>query len=312
MPQTLKQILLTLLCWAAIFLPQQATASEVLIVNSSQRQPYLQAIDGVNQILQRVSYQDVKTIHRAEIKIISADAIQNDPTVFTKKIEQEHIRVIVALGNKALAAVSGQDIPVIALMTQNLEKPPGTAGRIYHIPLMAPPAKQLVEIHSVLPKIGRIGIVYDPIHSAALVDSFREAAEQQQITIVARELSEAKSLPKVLSGLQGEAQLLLLIPDPTVITPITLEILSLFSLEKQIPLVGFAPKYLGYGAVLAVYHTPAAMGEAAGNLARQLLTSGSNSTVEGALPTVEVEINQDVANKLGLTLQHPKNRVMDQ
>jgi ABC-type uncharacterized transport system substrate-binding protein len=312
MPRSLKHILWTLLCWSAILGPQQANAGEVLIVNSSQLQPYLQAIDGVNQVLQRVSYQGVKTIHRAETEIVSAGAIQSDPTFFNRKIEQGQVRVVVAVGSKALAAASGLEVPVIALLTPNPEKQPAAAGRIYQVPLMAPPAEQLAAIHAALPRIGRVGIIYDPQHSAALVDSFRAAAGQQGLSIVARELSEAKLLSHVLAGLQGEVEALLLVPDPTVISPITLDIFALFSLAEQVPVIAFAAQYLKHGAALAVYLTPAAMGEAAGRLAQQLLMAGPDGTVEGAQPTVEIKINQDVAEKLGLNLQHHKNSEIDQ
>jgi len=302
--------------WTAVIalfiVPVVSQAADILVLRSAPLELYDEAIATLNHTITNLpAGPGIKTIfpHTISQLDITGPEASGD---LDQEITSLHPDLVVALGSKALAAVSGLDVPVIALMTPNLEKQQGPVGRIYQIHLMAAPAKQLAAIHSVLPKISRIGIIYDPKHSVALLDSFREAAGQQQLTVVARELSETKSLPKALSELQGEVEALLLIPDPTVITPITLDILSLFSLEKQIPVIGFAAKYLNHGAVMAVYLTPAAMGEAAGNLARQLLTSRTSGTVEDAQPTVEVEINQDVANKLGLVLQHPKNSEMKQ
>nr|MBF0222990.1 hypothetical protein [Desulfobulbaceae bacterium] len=300
MTLTLKQILLTLFCWAVIFLPQQATASEVLIVNSSQRQPYLQAIAGLNRVLGGVSYQGVKTIQQTESELFAADSIQSD-LLFNSKVKQHQAEVLVAVGAKALAAVANLPLPIVYLMVVNPEKISQGKDNITGVRVTVDPEKELAAIAEYLPTVKKIGIIYDPDNSAAQIDLLTRAVlNNSRLTLLPREVSLAKEVNAVLTRIGPSVEALLLVPDTTVLTAENLDIFSLYSLNSRKPLIAFAPQYLKHGAALALYSTPTAMGEQAGQMVLRLLAGETIDQIPPeASQTLTVETNSRILNKLG-------------
>jgi putative ABC transport system substrate-binding protein len=299
----LGKIYFILRIWAAVtalfILPVAGQAKEILVLRSAPLKPYDEAIAGLNLYLSTLPASlGIKTIapHTVISRDISGPAAVDDLSGVIAALSPD---LLLAVGNKALAAAQGLDIPVISLLAPDANIPPNSATRIYHIPLVPSPVDQLAAIRSTLPKIGRVGILYDPRHSGALVDAFRAAAKPQNMAIVARELADPKELSNAIAAIQGEIDAVLLIPDLTVVTPFTLDAFALFSLKTRIPLIVFAPKYLRHGGALAVYTTPTAMGEAAGRLAQQLLSGMTINSNQAISPAVGIAINQRILRKLG-------------
>ncbi len=296
------------LALAALFIrPGNGQADEILVLRGAPLKPYDEAIAGFNRVISALPQTPgVKTIAPYvidQLDITGPEAI----TAPEEQITALHPEMVLAVGGEALAVVKDRTMPVISVLATDLGLAQGPASRIHQVPIVVPPAGQLSAIGQNLPTIRRVGILYDPRNSAALLTAFRAAAEQQHMTLIAMELAEPKLTHKALTAMENSIDALLLIPDPTVVTPLTMELFALFSLEKRIPIIAFSPKYLKLGAVMSIYTPPSAMGEAAGRLAGQLLTGVRPGSLDPIKPTVEVEINQRVAQIIGLDLTRNKN-----
>lgn len=292
--------LLPLFIW-----PAHALADEILVLRSAPLRPYDEAIAGFNRVISTLPQAPgVKTIAPftiSQLDLSGPEAV----AVPADTITALHPELVVAVGGEAMAVVTEQKMPVITVLAAPSESQPSSSSRIHQVPIVVPPADQLAAIAHALPTIKRIGIIYDPQNSSTLLSSFRGAAEQGGISVTAGEVTDAKLVHKALVALQESIDALLLIPDPTVVTPLTMEMFALFSLEKRIPVIAFSPKYLKLGAVMSIYSPPFAMGEAAGRLAWQLLTGVRPDSTKSIKPTVE--INHRVAQIIGLDLPLASN-----
>lgn len=295
------RIVLTVLCWTVAVLPCPVGAGEVLIVNSSPSEPYLQAIDGLNQVLGGTSYQGVKSIQQAESEVFPVDLIQTN-ALFNQKIK--HGQVLVAVGSKALSAVAGISgpIPIVYLMATHPEKFSKGNVNITGVSLIVAPENQLAVIADYLPTVKTLGIIYDVGKSADLVKSFERSAKKRgSFSVEPKEVVQAKEVGTVLAELKDSVDALLLVPDTTVVSAVNLEALSLYSLNRNKPLIAFAPQYLKYGASLVIYSTPEAMGQQAGRMVLRLLAGKTLAeTPPETCQTFTVEINPRILRKLGI------------
>ncbi len=306
MLRTLKLITLAVLCWLAVVLPWQAYAEEVLIVNSLPIKPYQQAIDGLNQVLGNTSYLEVKTIQRVESEVFYAGSIKGN-NIFNRKIRDQQGQIIVAVGSKALAAVADITLPIVYLMAANPEKIIQGKTNITGVSLTVDPGKQLAAIIALLPSIKNIGIIYNPANSADQIASLESSAKKNtSLTLLTKRVALAKAVNAALAELGTSVQAVLLVPDTTVVTSANLDIFSLYSLNKNKPLIAFAPQYLKHGASLAIYSTPEAMGQQAGHMVLRLL--GGKNIAEmppETSQTITVQINQRILHKLGFETAPP-------
>ena len=302
MRRIVKHILLITFCGAVLFWPdRQAVASEVLIVNSSPRKAYIQAIAGLTQALARVSYQGVKTIHRAESKIMTLDSVFSADEV-TTNIQSQQAQIIVAVGSKALAAVADLPQAIVYLMVATPGKITRGKPNISGISLMVDPENQLAAITDQLPFVQNVGVIYDPHKSGDQVAGLELYAQQGGMPgLVTRKVSRPQEVNAALRALGPSVDALLFVADTTVLTAANLDLFSLYSLNKRKPLIAFAPHYLRQGVALVTYVTPRNMGEQAGEMVLRLLAGKAVAHPEEPGQLVTIRINEKILEKLGLS-----------
>ncbi|MFZ5759258.1 MAG: ABC transporter substrate-binding protein [Thermodesulfobacteriota bacterium] len=178
--------------------------------------------------------------------------------------------LILALGPRALAAARlVADVPVVALLVAAPEKLLTGRDDMAAIKLAIPPKAQLDEMSRLLPGIRRVGVIYDPARSAALLAEAR--AGRPDLEFVALAAADEKAVAGLLDELRSRIDLLWLLPDPTVITSRTFPLFQRFSFENRLPILSFAEKHLKPGAALVVTFDIEAMGREAAALAVRLL-----------------------------------------
>ena len=272
----------------------------MLIVNSSPRKPYLQAIAGLNKVFARVSYQGVKTIHRAESDVVTLNSRQDVDSV-TTEIQSQQPQIIVAVGSKALAAVADLPQTIVYLMVATPQKISRGKPNISGISLMVDPQKQLAAIVEQLPFVKKIGVIYDPHKSGDQITALEQYAQQGGLPgLVTREVSRSIEVNAALRTLGPSVDALLFVADTTVLTDANLDLFSLYSLDKRKPLIAFAPHYLKRGIALVTYVTPKDMGEQAGEMVLHLLAG--NAVADRAEPgrRLTVRTNSKILENLGL------------
>ena len=266
-----------------------AEAHHILVVESSRVKPYEEAFRGFS-----------RACHHEAIRFVVSEGKPNEIIDF---IQEEQPRLIVAIGADALEQLRQvKTIPIIYLMILNPSKIVTEAKNITGVQMTPSPAQQIDLIRKALPNVSKIGVLYDPNNLTKFVRQAADAARPLGLELVTREVRAPREVPGALLRLRGEIDAFWMLPDPSVVSPETMEFFVLFSGENRIPLVTFSRKYVDMGALLALEVDPFDMGMQAGEMANRLL-QGTDIRV---IPRVDARkivqwVNPSVARRLGFS-----------
>lgn len=245
---------------------------QVLIVQSSAAEIYNQAVSGFTQTFTpTASLPGVSSIEEVEIVVLGPASAANNAQLTTRKYQSMQPKLIVAVGSLALKSVASLPGPVIYLLVPAPEAIVGARVALAGVMMTPSPAQQLAPIKKTFPGRTRIGLLHNPAVSGDFFKLAHDSTESVGLSLVS--IPAASDREAILAVGEGAEKIdaLLLTPDSSLISPTLLEALALFSLEKKIPLVAFAPKYLEYGAAMVVFASPLEMGYQAGRMAREHL-----------------------------------------
>jgi putative ABC transport system substrate-binding protein len=281
-------ILLSCLCFLRC--ATDTFSQEILVVRNLRIKPYSDALTGFQAVLGGKFGNINYTVLGAE------DAASS--------LRRKKPDLVLAIGMDALHAVKrNTDIPIVYLMVLAPESLVHMEKNITGVSMTVSPEKQLAALRKILPGVRRVGLLYDPRKSGQFVKRAQGAARDVRIELLAKEVIHPKSVLEALNSLKGAVDALWMIPDTTVVTPETAEMIMLFSLENRLPVSTFSVKYLEMGALMSLDINASDMGRQAGELASRIL-SGTNSrditSVEADNPTLV--INETVARKLRIPL----------
>lgn len=247
-----------------------AGAGQVVLVRSSELAPY----KAVEKAFLGAIGRPVTVLNLAT----EADAV--------KAALAEGPALVVSVGPDAAKAVleAKPTAPVVHTLVPTPEKL-GAAEVARTVPMFVAPQRQVRLVKELLPKVKRVGVVYDPSLSKAMVEDYARAAQEGGLTLVRQEIHQKSEVATAVRGLLGKIDALWLIPDATLIGVDTFKFLVQTSLESKIPLVGFSQGTCKAGVLLALEADYAEMGREAAAVGRKQLT-GSPATPEAAHGTV--------------------------
>ena len=272
-----------------LLLTGAAEAHHILVIQSTRVKPYEEAFRGFS-----------RACHHEAIRFVVSEGKENEIGDF---IREEQPRLIVAIGADALEQVRQiRTIPIIYLMILNPSKIVPEAKNVTGVQMTPSPVQQVDLIRKALPNVSKLGVLYDPNNLSKFVRQAADAARPLGLELVTREVRAPREVPGALLRLRGEIDAFWMLPDPSVVSPETMEFFILFSGENRLPLVSFSRKYVDMGALLALDTDPYDMGMQAGEMATRLLQDAGNCSiprVEAARKTVKW-VNPNVARRLGL------------
>ncbi len=278
-----------MLCFCMIICPADAFAQQILVVRNQRFRPYGEALSGFRHVLDE--------------RFKGLDYIIREGKEAASTIRHKKPDLILAIGMDALYAVKKTDIPVVYLMVILPSAGSLEEKNITGVNMTISPERQLSSLRRIIPGARRVGLLYDPKKSGSFVRKAQRVARGLRMDLLAKEVSQAKDVSRALSGLKGSIDAIWMIPDTTVVTPETAELIMLFSLENRLPVCAFSVKYLELGAFMSLDVSAFHMGKQAGELAARIL-SGANARdippVEADNPTLS--INESVARKLRIPL----------
>ncbi|MDP2275702.1 MAG: ABC transporter substrate binding protein [Archangium sp.] len=217
-----------------------------------------------------------------------------------RRVVGEVPSLVVAVGPDAARAIAElkTTAPVLNTMVPEPEKL-GPAEALRTVPMFIAPSRQLQVMKEFLPSARRLGVMYDPKHSQALVDELSLAAEALGLTVVRQEVQQTSEVASAVRKLLGRVDALWLVPDATLIDVDTFKFLVQTSLESKIPLIGFSQGMAKAGALLAVEADYGDMGIEAAALGLKQL---SGTAASPGFPKGRVYLNGRTAGVLDITI----------
>ena len=216
--------------------------------------------------------------------------------------------MVVALGPQA-ALFAHQNLPGLPLvytLVARADKMGIKGENVTGVSMQVPLLEQFNVLRNISKKIKRVGVLYTPAVNDSLIESAKEVAGGQNLSIVPSPVTSSQDIQHAVTELVGKCDALWVPPDPSLASDDVVKYIGSTSLSKQLALVGPSERYVRAGAIIAMVLDAVDAGKSAGDLANKIIAG----TPPSKLPVVEqkkfkIIINLKAAGLLGLTI--PKN-----
>lgn len=290
------RLVLVLLWLCAATGARATTPPTVVVVSSDTGLAYTEAADALVRGLVRPRLPEIQ-VQRMTVAEFSAT---RPPTP----------QLYVALGAQAalVLARAQPTVPVLCTLLPRqaferaLEQGGFKASRQFSALLLDQPlSRQLALVRLALPGAKRLGVLWGP-ESKALAPAMASLATAQGLQLVQADWVAGQPVFAGVRQVLESADVLLALPDPEVFNTHTVQHLLLASFRARVPMVAFSPAYVRAGALLAVYVTPAQLGEQAAEVAQGVLQGKDLPAQPIHSRRFSVQVNDHVARALGLSL----------
>lgn len=277
---------------AVVAAPRVAHAKKVVAVKTSNIAAYNLALDGFRKAFGG----------EVVVQEIPRGAGLDDAAI--ARIRSQGPAAILAIGSKAAASLASRihDVPIVYCMVFEPKKRHLDGANVTGVGLEIPAAEQLRQLKRVVPKLSKVGVVYDPAKTGPLVDTARSAAKKLGITLVEYKVDKTSEVPDAIDDVAGRSDALWLPPDATVVTHETFKHLLVVSLERKLPVLVFSVAFVKAGALLGVAPDYSAIGGVAAKLVDQILGGKKPSEIPMREPPSSIVINQTTAARIGVKL----------
>ena len=292
-PYITRNLLLALSLFAAVSTlgPTPANACDVVVVKSADLKPYRDALRG---------FKDASSCGVSEAEL-------NDDHDLDK-IRKKRPDVVLAVGTTAFQKLRMlDDVPVVYIMVVLSEADRALPSNVSGVSMEIAPAAYLAAMKQVFPAAKRVGLLYDPRNMRTFVGEASREAAAAGLELSNRQVPDPAGLAAALSSMRDAIDILWILPDPTVVTPETIDYLLRFSIQHNIPLFAFSKKYIEMGAIASLDVDPYDMGAQAADIANAVVAGGKGAVrVYARKP--RLSINRKAANKMGVRIDRESAR----
>jgi putative ABC transport system substrate-binding protein len=177
---------------------------------------------------------------------------------------------------------------------------PGDEGRVHGVSLDIPAQTQLRQIMTVLPKVKRVGVLYDPEKSASAVREMKQAATELGLEVVDQKVIRQSSLPEETAAIASRIDLLWAPVDSTVFNSRSAQFVLTQMLQRKVPVMGFSENMVKAGALLGPRVSYTAIGRQTAELLRAILNPSKRSRERVQAPQeYQIVVNGRVLALLG-------------
>ena len=307
--QAIGKIVSLLALWLIAGLPcgNPALAEEVAILQSAEIRAYSEAI------------QAYKAHLPPSFTVGLEYNLQGDMAKgrsLARRIRASDADVVLAVGLKAALAAKLEilDIPVIFCLVLDPAQYGLPAKNMVGLSLDIPFDQQLKSLQSVVPKLTRLGVLYDPEKTQGMQNRLKQEAESLGLEIIAQEVGSEQEVASGLRTLGREIDALWLLPDSTVLTESTLDFLVSTTLEANIPVYGFSSGLVQSGVVVGTYLKYSDIGQQAATLSQHLFETKPPPPLGTMIQAEKIHrsINKKSAKFLGYSLSPHTLRIFDE
>ncbi len=266
--------------------------SQIVIVNNSNDEPYQLAINGFKS-----QFPATTKIKFTEVSLEQAKAGQQD-------IKLTKPDLIYALGAESAewASLQTSTIPIVAtLVLKNdiFKKSKNITG----INLSYPLKTQFQWLKKFFSQQKTVAILYNPKENDATIQIAREISQQNGFKLSSIAVDSPKELPFALEQLASNIDILLAIPDDTVMSVNTAKEVLLASFRNKVPLVGLSDNWVKSGAFYALSWDYDDLGHQCAVMAQKLLAGSAIANVPPENPRkTTYTINAKIAEHMNMEI----------
>jgi putative tryptophan/tyrosine transport system substrate-binding protein len=265
--------------------------AHILIIASSNDAPYQEAVTGFKEQISA----------HAKIKFTELILAQSSGS---EEIERLKPDLIYTLGGEASkwASLQTSRIPIVATMVlkDNMFR---QSANMTGVSLSYPFRTQFQWLKKFFPLKKTVAILFNPVENAANVKGAKEVSQQAGFNLVAIPVESPKELPFAFEQLANNVEILLAIPDETVMSVNTAQEVLLASFRNKVPLIGLSDNWVKSGAFYALSWDYEDLGKQCATLAQKLLGGSPVPTVPPEHPRkVTYTINAKIAENMNMDI----------
>ena len=274
-------------------------AVEIVSVQTWDIPPYNWALDGFQSVC------------KCEVKKLVLKEIGKDKIV--EKIRELNPPLLLAIGNGALSSLEPiRDVPILYSSILKPHKMLTGRKNVVGVNMSIPPGELLREFLAILPNAKRIGLLYDPANSSEMVGDLQVAAKAMGVTLLTVVNTNTKAVHESLRTIDGKIDAFWMLPDISVVNPVSGDLIMDFSMVTRVPIITFAPKYMDLGSFITMNIDELDMGKQVGEMANKVLGGMKPWNVrKSRLRKSTLVVNTMIGRKLGLIRdqQYVKDRI---
>lgn len=260
-------------CLCSVTLADASSSIPVTVVMSKDNAVQQDVLNGFKQYLAEEGIQ-------ADYTVVIADG-HHRPIDFQQQLNAGKPRLILTLGQQAseMTTALNTDVSIIGALVGDFESTEMGAnftGVFINHSLQ----EQFNLMKRILPRVRRVGVLYNPAENQQLVEVAESVAQKAGITLIEERVELPSNLPNALQSIGNTAQLIWGIADHTVLVPETVKHLLIYSFRNRIPLSGLSEAWVSAGALYALERDYFDIGVQCGEIAVKIL----NGTSPGAIP----------------------------
>lgn len=233
------------------------------------------------------------------------------PSDLARFVDSAGATTVLALGTDAAKAVKEADLKAPSIFSMVSE--PGQSGLLNDtgdggtpmtgVCLDVPIREQFNSLLAVVPKVKRIGVIYNPEESQFIVDEAQTTANMMNLGLATYPVYSEAEVSTALSALRPKIDALWLVSDRIVLTTQSLQYVFLFAFQTNLPLMGLSDHFVKMGALFAVGPDYMDVGRQSGEMAAQMLSGRSAYELPVASPRkVMLSLNLRTAEIIGLRI----------
>jgi len=288
------KLIIALLVFCSFFSPACAQKTvAILVVSSSNDEPYQQAITGFKQqltIADKINYTEL--------------SLQQAQGKNSQELEGMKLDLIYALGGEASkwASDTTKKTPIISTLVLKSDIF-NSSVNMTGVSLSYPLSTQFDWLKKFFPLQKTIAILYNPAENGSTIETAKKLSQKGGFNLIAIPVESPKKLPYALEQLANNIEVLLAIPDETVMSVATAKEVLLASFRNKVPLVGLSDNWVKSGALYALSWDYVDLGKQCADMAKKLF---QGSPVKNILPEnprkVTYTINAKIAEHMNLEI----------
>jgi putative tryptophan/tyrosine transport system substrate-binding protein len=265
--------------------------ARILVISNNTDTPYRETIAGFKSQIGTATKHNITELSLAQIQTLS-----------NAEFEGLKPDLIFTLGNESLKWVSLKTsrIPIVATMVLK-DDTFKRASNITGVSLSYTLQTQVQWLKRFFPQQTSVAILYNPAENAGTVNEAKAISQQAGLKLVPIPVETPKELPYALEQLATNIELLLAIPDETVMSANTAREVLLASFRNKVPLIGLSDNWVKSGAFYALSWDYTDLGEQSALLAQKVLNGIPVSKVLPEHPRKQTyTLNAKIAEHMNL------------